>query len=157
LTAALLAPLTNTNTTTTSSSSSMPPSPLPLFLAQTLAHRARKSWASGGIGAVELGQAAGLMLRYCGAGDQQVTTQVGLALCAAAIACPRIAPGAVFGEAMALVERAAAAAGGAGGGVGDAAGVLEGARLRLLQLLPEEASRSRCVTQQERFGGWCPS
>ena len=131
-----------------------PLSPLPLFLAQTLALRARKAWAAGGLAPTELEAAAGLFVRCCcGRGgeerrqqqqqqhqqhQQQVGTQLGLALCAGVLGCPRVAPAGVFGEAVRLVERAAA-------GVGEGVAAAEEARLRLLQLLPEEALRSRYV------------
>lgn len=114
-------------------------SPAPLFLAQTLAQLSRKAWAGGGLGGGQLEQAAGLMVRCCqlqGSGvQQQLATQLGLAVCAGVMACPRVAPVAVFGETMALVERTTASV--------DDAGAMAEARLKLLHLLPEEALRSR--------------
>ncbi len=122
-------------------------SPLPLFLAQTLAYRARKAWGAGGLGPRDMEQAAGLMLRYSAQSQsrssQQVATQLGLAVCAAVLACPRIDAHAVFGEAMGLVECAMAAA---ALGAAEAASAGEAARLRLLQLLPEEALRGRSLS-----------
>lgn len=115
-----------------------PSNPLPLFLAQTLALKARKAWAAGGLGAEELAAVGRLFLRYCASVDPQVGTQLGLALCAGVIACPRVAPAAVFAEAVGLLERAAASVAGV---------VVEAARVQLLQLLPEEALRSRCVLE----------